>query len=131
MCCHVLYVPGLFPELCGDLVNGSVLGLGDSQEHVDDEEDLDHNEHHEDPGATEHLKTGMMKKKNGKLSVVTCIGSNPSPTRKLADQLTETAMEVAVGLPDWANNSVTKNQGIEPGPVAKPTTKKMTAAMAT
>ena len=25
-------------------------------------------------------------------------------------------MEEAIGLPDWVNSSVTKNQGIEPGP---------------
>lgn len=59
------------------------------------------------------------------------MGSNPSPTRKFADQLTDTAIEVAVGLPDWANNSVTKNQGMEPGPVANPTTKRITAMIAT
>ena len=37
---------------------------------------------------------------------------------------------VAVGLPDCANNSVTKNQGMLPGPVANPTTKRMTLMMA-
>ena len=46
----------------------------------------------------------------------TWIGENPRPTRKLADQLTATAMEEAIGLPDWVNSSVTKNQGIDPGP---------------
>ena len=40
-------------------------------------------------------------------------------------------MDVAVGLPDWANNSVTKNQGIDPGPVANPTTNRITATIAT
>ena len=39
-------------------------------------------------------------------------------------------MEVAVGRPDWAKSSVTKNQGMEPGPVANPTTNRMTATMA-
>jgi hypothetical protein len=58
------------------------------------------------------------------------MGENPRPTRKLADQLTATAIEVAMGRPDCAKSSVTKNQGIEPGPVAKPTTKRMTAATA-
>jgi hypothetical protein len=31
----------------------------------------------------------------------TCSGENPRPTRKLADQLVTTAMEVAIGRPDW------------------------------
>ena len=66
----------------------------------------------------------------GLILSLTWRGTKASPTRKFADQLTVTAMEVAVGRPDWANNSVTKNQGIEPGPVAKPTTKRMTATMA-
>jgi hypothetical protein len=35
-------------------------------------------------------------------------------------------MEVAMGRPDWLKSSVTKNQGIDPGPVANPTTNKMT-----
>ena len=42
-----------------------------------------------------------------------------------------TAMDVAMGRPDWLNSSVTKNQGMEPGPVAKPTTKRMTIPMDT
>jgi hypothetical protein len=29
----------------------------------------------------------------------------------------------------WLKSSVTKNHGMEPGPVAKPTTKRMTIAM--
>ena len=44
------------------------------------------------------------------------MGEKPRPTRKLADQLTATAMEEAIGRPDWENSSVTKNQGMEPGP---------------
>lgn len=39
-------------------------------------------------------------------------------TKKLAIQLIETARDVAAGLADWLNNSDTKNQGMEPGPVA-------------
>ena len=120
----------LFSELCCNLIDSSVLSLGNCYEHVGDEEDLDYHEHHEHPGTTEHLNnqckdTGFIRGKN------TWIGSNPSPTRKLADQLTDTAMDVAVGLPDWANSSVTKNHGMEPGPVANPTTNKITATMAT
>ena len=45
---------------------------------------------------------------------------------KLAVQFVTTAMEVAMGLADCANNSVTKNQGMDPGPVANPMTKPMT-----
>ena len=60
----------------------------------------------------------------------TWIGENPNPTRKFAVQLVTTAMEVATGLPDWVNSSVTKNQGMEPGPVAKPITNRITIATA-
>ncbi len=35
-------------------------------------------------------------------------------------------MEVAIGRPDCVKSSVTKNHGIDPGPVAKPMTKPMT-----
>lgn len=48
---------------------------------------------------------------------------------KLAVQLTQTAKEVAAGLADWLNNSDTRNQGMEPGPVANIITKKMTSTM--
>lgn len=41
---------------------------------------------------------------------------------KLATQLTVTAMAVAMGRAEELNSSVTKNQGMEPGPVAKNTT---------
>ena len=56
-------------------------------------------------------------------------GSNPNPTKKLAVQLTPTAMAVAMPLADCWNNSVTKNQGIDPGPVANPTTNEITMTM--
>ena len=63
-------------------------------------------------------------------SYLTCKGEKRSPTKKLADQLMQTATEVAIGRPLWVNNSVTKNQGIEPGPVANPQMNRTTAAMA-
>ena len=34
-------------------------------------------------------------------------------------------------LADWLNNSVTKNHGIDPGPVANPTTNVMTITIDT
>jgi hypothetical protein len=43
--------------------------------------------------------------------------------------LTQTATEVAAGLADWLNSSDTRNQGMEPGPVANMITKKMTSTM--
>lgn len=52
----------------------------------------------------------------------TWIGRNPSPTMKFATQLTVTAMAVAMGRAEELNSSVTRNQGMEPGPVAKNTT---------
>lgn len=50
------------------------------------------------------------------------MGRNPRPTIKLATQLTVTAIDVAIGRAEELNSSVTKNQGIEPGPVANITT---------
>jgi len=41
----------LLPEACGDLVDCPSLGLWHHEGHVDDEEQLDHDEHHEHPGA--------------------------------------------------------------------------------
>ena len=41
----------LFPEECRDLVNLPSLGLWHHDGHIDDEEELDHDEHHEHPGA--------------------------------------------------------------------------------
>ena len=38
-------------------------------------------------------------------------------------------MEAAIGLADCWNSSLTKNQGMEPGPVAKLTTNMMTNMM--
>lgn len=48
------------------------------------------------------------------------------PTKKLAVQLTVTAILQAVGLADWLNNSLTRNQGIEPGPTANMITNRRT-----
>ena len=42
-----------------------------------------------------------------------------------------TAIEVAIPRADWVKSSVTKNQGIEPGPVANPITKVMTITIET
>ena len=58
-------------------------------------------------------------------------GSNPSPTKKLAVQLVTTAIEVAIPRADCVKSSVTKNQGIEPGPVANPITKVITITIET
>lgn len=51
------------------------------------------------------------------------------PTIKLAVQLMATARLVAVGLADELNSSETKNHGMEPGPMANITTKRMTSRM--
>ena len=45
---------------------------------------------------------------------------------KFATQLTVTAIAVAIGRAEELNNSVTRNQGIEPGPVANITTNTIT-----
>ena len=42
---------GSFPEESRDLVNLPPLGLWHHDGHVDDEEELDNDEHHEHPGA--------------------------------------------------------------------------------
>lgn len=47
----------------------------------------------------------------------------PMPTKKLAIQLTRTAMDMAAGLGPCENSSAVIIQGIEPGPTAKNTTK--------
>lgn len=47
----------------------------------------------------------------------------PMPTRKLAIQLTRTAIDIAAGLGPCENNSAVIIQGIDPGPTAKNTTK--------
>ena len=65
------------------------------------------------------------------VQILTLSGSNPHPTKKFAAQLVTTAMEVAMGLPDEVKSSVTKNQGMDPGPVAKPMTKPITMAIET
>lgn len=48
---------------------------------------------------------------------------NPMPTRKLAIQLTSTAMDMAAGRGPCENNSAVIIHGMEPGPTAKNTTK--------
>lgn len=45
---------------------------------------------------------------------------------KLAVQLMATARLVAAPRADWLNSSETRNQGMEPGPIANITTKRMT-----
>lgn len=45
------------------------------------------------------------------------------PTTKLANQLTSTAIAIALGRGPCENNSAVIIHGIEPGPVAKNTTK--------
>lgn len=45
------------------------------------------------------------------------------PTRKLAIQLTNTAMDMAAGLGPCENSSAVIIQGMEPGPMAKNLTK--------
>lgn len=60
---------------------------------------------------------------------LTCKIGNPRPTKKLAPQLVPTAILVAIGLAFCMNNSLTKNQGMEPGPTANMTTKPTTKTM--
>ena len=48
------------------------------------------------------------------LPFFTCISGNPTPTRKLAIQLTSTAILIAAGRGPWLNNSATINQGMDP-----------------
>lgn len=47
----------------------------------------------------------------------------PMPTRKLASQLTSTAMDIAAGRGPCENSSAVIIQGMLPGPTAKNTTK--------
>ena len=63
------------------------------------------------------------------LVMLTLIGSNIMATRKLAVQFATTAIEAAMGRADCWNNSLTKNHGIDPGPVANPTTNRITKMM--
>ena len=56
------------------------------------------------------------------LSDCTCIVGNPIPTRKLAHQLTRTAMDIAAGRGPCENSSAVIIHGIDPGPTAKKTT---------
>ena len=48
---------------------------------------------------------------------------NPMPTKKLAIQLTRTAMDMAAGLGPWENSSAVIIHGMDPGPTAKNMTK--------
>ena len=57
------------------------------------------------------------------------MGRKSNPTKKAAVQLTVTAMEAAIGLALLAKISLTKNQGMDPGPVANITTNKITRTM--
>lgn len=54
---------------------------------------------------------------------ITFILGNPIPTMKLAIQLTNTAIAIALGLGPCENSSAVISQGIDPGPTAKNTTK--------
>lgn len=56
-------------------------------------------------------------------SVVTFMLGKPIPTTKLAIQLTNTAMAMALGRGPCENSSAVISHGIEPGPTAKKTTK--------
>lgn len=47
----------------------------------------------------------------------------PMPTKKLAIQLTRTAIDIAAGLGPWENSSAVIIHGMDPGPTAKNTTK--------
>jgi len=62
---------------------------------------------------------------------LTCKGKKPIPTVKLAAQLIKTAKLVAAPRADWLNNSDTRNQGMEPGPIANITTNRITNRMLT
>ena len=61
--------------------------------------------------------------------MLTLIGSNMMATKKFAVQLATTAIEAAIGRADCWNSSLTKNHGIDPGPVANPTTNRITKMM--
>ena len=50
------------------------------------------------------------------------MGRKPRPTIKFATQLTVTAIAVAIGRAAELKSSVTRNHGMEPGPVANITT---------
>lgn len=52
----------------------------------------------------------------------TFILGKPMPTIKFANQLTKTAIAIALGLGPCENNSAVIIHGIEPGPTAKKTT---------
>jgi hypothetical protein len=62
---------------------------------------------------------------------LTCNGKKPMPTIKLAVQLTATARLVAAPRADWLNNSDTRNQGMDPGPIANIMTNRMTSRILT
>lgn len=54
---------------------------------------------------------------------LTFILGKPMPTKKLAIQLTRTAIDMAAGLGPCENSSAVIIHGMEPGPTAKNTTK--------
>lgn len=58
-----------------------------------------------------------------KLEYLTFILGKPMPTKKLAIQLTRTAIDMAAGLGPCENSSAVIIHGMEPGPTAKNTTK--------
>ena len=123
----------ILSELCGDFFDGFVLGFGDFEPNVADKEDLQNDENDENVGSDSQLKQKAKVKISSAFTFVclTMRGVNPSPTKKLAVQLVTTATDVAIPRAPWVNSSVTKNQGMDPGPVAKPTTKVMTMTMET
>lgn len=65
------------------------------------------------------------------MSKRTCSGRKVSPTRKLASQLTSTAMDMAAGRGPWLNSSAVIIHGMEPGPTAKNKTNVSVATTAT
>lgn len=62
---------------------------------------------------------------------LTLSGRKKRPTRKLASQLTRTAIDMAAGRGPWLNSSAVIIQGIDPGPTAKNKTNVSVATTAT
>ena len=56
---------------------------------------------------------------------------NKMPTKKLDNQLTVDAIDMAAGLGPWLNSSAVIIHGMEPGPTAKKTTNDRVATTAT
>ena len=54
--CEARAIYDLLSELCGNLLDGSILCLGDNEPHIDDEEKLQYDENDENIWADRHLQ---------------------------------------------------------------------------